>query len=182
MAADCERKLRRHIAAPAIPLGLVMGVVLWICGGCHSDPGRDEHLDHHVPKHRPRNFARAVRQIEKRLPAVAKGPVQGKESAWEQSVDELREIIEWLPELAADSDMRKAEWDRVQALTRRLLADYTKQVASLRGNDASAGEAWVSDSRLAIAELESLLIATVDPRLRAIDGSEGDLKSAAKEN
>jgi hypothetical protein len=79
----------------------------------HSE---DEHLEHFVPAHKPADYAAMVEQLEKRIgqqpPSSA---VSGDgASAADRSVtarQELIDIIGWIPELAADSELRKQEFE-----------------------------------------------------------------------
>lgn len=87
--------------------------------GCGD--GEEQHLEHFVPAHKPASFGELVEQIFTRVEAAASA-----ESDVDASVlKELKDIIEWIPELAADSDLRKADWEHAVALGVRLQALWT---------------------------------------------------------
>ena len=70
------------------------------------------------------------------------------------------DIANWLPEIAADSDMPEPPWNDVNARAVTIVADYQ----AIRSG-AAAGDAHnrVEDAAQAISDLESLL-AAADPR------------------
>lgn len=81
----------------------------------HDD--HDDH-DHHIPEHRPKDDSDAVRQLSQRIELVrseARHPAHAMEEK-----KKLRDVITWLPELAADSDLKKPEWDRIHGLVKEL--------------------------------------------------------------
>jgi hypothetical protein len=92
---------------------LLSGLV--VVAGCFSSP-EDDHLEHHVPEHQPPNFPAAIEELIRRLHEF-------EESAGEteQAGGEFRDIVGWLPELAAHSDLKKREWDAINTHTKRLL-------------------------------------------------------------
>jgi hypothetical protein len=85
----------------------------------HAD-GDDDHLEHHIPEHKPRDFADAVHQVRQRTRHIQDIAGDNDSGHLAHELRELGDIIAWLPELAADSDMRKQEWDRVHRLTQEL--------------------------------------------------------------
>lgn len=78
----------------------------------HSE---DEHLEHFVPAHKPADYAAMVEQLEKRIGQQSSSSVSGEgASAADHSAtarQELIDIIGWIPELAADSELRKQEFE-----------------------------------------------------------------------
>jgi len=105
-------------------------VALMLLAGCAATPPADEPHEHLLPAHYPADFRAAVAAVEERLPRLASGDVTER--------GEFRDIIGWLPQLAADTDMPRREWDRVQAAARALATadgqavDATAAVATLR--------------------------------------------------
>ena len=69
------------------------------------------------------------------------------------------DIANWLPEIAADSDMPETPWNEVNARSARLVADYQD---CLRATAASA-RVEVEQANAEIGNLEKLLLAC-DPR------------------
>ena len=68
------------------------------------------------------------------------------------------DIANWLPEIAADSDMPETPWNEVNARSARLVADYQALVTS-----AANARAEMDQANAEIGNLEKLLLAC-DPR------------------
>ena len=84
-------------------------------GTPHDD--EEEHLEHHIPEHRPPDFSSAVDQIVRRFGDLAdmqSGSLPGT------AVEELADIVRWLPEIAAESDMRRSAWEETDRLAEEL--------------------------------------------------------------
>ena len=83
--------------------------------GSHEDHHEDEHLEHFLPAHKPADFAALVEQLEKRIAQQSPSSVSGEEAPTaDQSAtarQELIDIIGWIPELAADSELRKQDFE-----------------------------------------------------------------------
>jgi hypothetical protein len=104
MALTTNRTYRRNVLAAAACCCLA---------GCLAAPDEtDERLEHHIPAHKPATLVAAIAELERRNP----GATSRHEAAGNSERDraELRDIIGWLPELAADSDLRKSEWESIQ--------------------------------------------------------------------
>ena len=103
-----------NAASAPITLACLLLVSL---SGCGSDSSQvadsddhDHHLEHFVPAHKPANYSEAIHEIEHRAEHLSDhaGHGHGDEASQFQ---ELQDIIDWLPELAADSDLKEAEWN-----------------------------------------------------------------------
>lgn len=85
--------------------------------GCGSEESASvstyEEHEHHVPEHMPESFPAGIAALATRLDRL---PPDGGAVGDER--DEFRDIVGWLPKLAADSDLAEAEWD---AIHRRLV-------------------------------------------------------------
>jgi hypothetical protein len=99
-------------------------------GGCtHSDSRpksqsrTDESAahddDHHQPFHKPHDFSAALAALHERFSKLLKARVPKSPDAQKQ-FDQTRDIVAWLPELAADSDLSRPEWDRVNEQSKKL--------------------------------------------------------------
>ncbi|OYW17308.1 MAG: hypothetical protein B7Z55_12775 [Planctomycetales bacterium 12-60-4] len=73
----------------------------------------DHEHEHGIPDHKPRTFTRAVAELSTRLQHI-------EQAAAEASVPQLRDIVDWLPELAADTDLNEADWNMVQQTSHEL--------------------------------------------------------------
>jgi hypothetical protein len=81
----------------------------------HEDHHEDEHLEHFVPAHKPADYAALVEQLENRISKQSQVSGSGEgTAATAQSATERQELIDivgWIPELAADSELRKQEFE-----------------------------------------------------------------------
>ena len=125
---------------------LVVVTATFTVGGCtHSDSrptsqkdgdvsaAQDD--DHHQPSHKPGDFPAALAALHERCSKVLKSPVPKSPEA-QKEFDQTRDIVGWLPELAADSDLSRAEWDRVNEQSKKLaesLDDFAR--AGFAGSD-----------------------------------------------
>ncbi|MBU6385756.1 MAG: hypothetical protein ACKN85_06420 [Pirellula sp.] len=99
---------------------LLVGMVL-ICSGCRpadrgpivqlTDSGKqDEHQEHeHFPEHWPEDIMQASKRISELLGGTA-GSTQGISTSLE-----LADLVGWLPVLAADSDLGREDFARIDA-------------------------------------------------------------------
>lgn len=124
-------------------------------GGC--SPGATEsRLEHHVAAHKPSSYADAVEQIQLRHSAIYR-KYRSSAAELDQDLDEMLDIIRWLPELAGDSALKKRDWDRVRIAATELLAQYELVQVMARQSPRSK---WAADEER-IAELSASLTAVV---------------------
>jgi phosphoenolpyruvate-protein kinase (PTS system EI component) len=90
-------------------------------------------LDHVVPAHWPANLADAADKIESRLQTL-------RAADEPQTRKELAEIVDWLPQIAADTPMREQTWQPIhdtclrankQINDRQQFAEVDKQLQEL---------------------------------------------------
>ena len=135
------------------------------CGGEHSpgEPGHDgeDHAGHVIPAHKPKTFPDAVRRLRELNDQLVRELTGQKapSSSDEQTLQIALDIANWLPEIAADSDMPEAPWNKVNAQSAALVADYQAMLTAKGSNDARE----LVSSGKAISDLEALL-AAADPR------------------
>lgn len=101
------------------------GVLTVIVGcGSHDDHHEDEHLEHFVPAHKPVDYSALVEQLEKRIAqqTLPSGSGEGAADAAQSATarQELIDILGWIPELAADSELRKQEFEAAVSAGTRL--------------------------------------------------------------
>lgn len=84
--------------------------------GCHGE--HSEHAEHHTPDHKPSDFPAAVDRLLSLHMEIQHGgdPANDELNAFTETHD----IVRWLPELAADSDLEEQPWNRVCASSLRL--------------------------------------------------------------
>ena len=87
----------------------------------HSDSA--DHMEHFVPPHKPASFEELVSQVMFRcetLPRLA----EADEREFQKRSAELRDIIEWIPELAADSNLKRQSFETAVEHGKQLLKTF----------------------------------------------------------
>jgi len=111
--------------------------------GCLQSPAEDDdRLEHVIPAHKPADYVEATNQLAGRGHLYFSGQLDAA------GLTELRDILAWLPELAAETDLSRSQWDRVQEISREL----TRLVAPDLP-DQSGAVTWTDR----MAELRSLV-------------------------
>lgn len=82
--------------------------------GCVAEKESLHEMDHELPPHWPVNMEDAAEKIEQRL-----SQIEVKESP-ETTREELSDLIEWAPEIAADTDLPELEWIPIYELSETL--------------------------------------------------------------
>lgn len=129
-----------------------LALLLTLClAGCEvASSGDDEH--HHHDHHRT-TFPESVAEIQWRSAQFTSDEVPTNAALHESKRKKLLDILQRLPELAADTELKMREWDRVAAISNDLLI-------LLQPTDAaSEKDQSVARSRIKplIAELEQLV-------------------------
>jgi hypothetical protein len=151
--------------------GVALGttcLLLLSAAGCRGGdspgeaPGQDEdHVGHVIPAHKPKSFPEAVHRLRELNDQFARGAGQARPAVTgDPSLNIALDIANWLPEIAAESDMREKPWDEVNGSSAALVADYR---AILSGASADDGGKSVRAAGAAISDLEKIL-AAADPR------------------
>jgi hypothetical protein len=78
---------------------------------------------HGVAAHKPHSFGEAVDALETRVRALSTTDSAGDQEAITTKFSELADIVRWLPELAADSDLGRKDWTTAQGVAKRLETD-----------------------------------------------------------
>jgi hypothetical protein len=92
--------------------------LLPLIAGCGSGGAHPE-SEHHVPAHKPADFPAAVRRLQELHAEILAG-ARHRAADEINAYDEMADIVKWLPELAADSDVPKEPWDQICSLAARL--------------------------------------------------------------
>jgi hypothetical protein len=105
----------------------VMVMVSWAVGlsGCQGGNEVKEEA-HHIPEHLPANFDRAVGRIEQLVSHLKDGAALEKMPTEVNVETELRDVVRWLPELAAQSDLTEVDWNLVDGATMELIDQFAK--------------------------------------------------------
>jgi hypothetical protein len=126
-----------------------------------DEHGHDDHAGHVVPTHKPKTFPVAVRRLRELTEQIGGNLVDAKPRSESDNatIHIALDIANWLPEIAADSEMPETPWNEVNARSTALVADFQQVLAGPSGNPRGAVEAASAE----IASLERLL-ASSDPR------------------
>jgi hypothetical protein len=123
----------------------------------HANGHEEDHAGHVIPAHKPKTFPDAVRRLRE-LNDQFLHPAAGEESGSStdhKSLGIALDIANWLPEIAADSDMPETPWNEVNMRSARLVADYQEVTA---GN-AGIARRELEQANAEIGNLEKLLLA-----------------------
>ncbi|MES2788598.1 MAG: hypothetical protein V4719_03180 [Planctomycetota bacterium] len=88
-------------------------------------------LEHHQAAHHPGTYAAAVNQLERcdmRLQAEAG---HAASADVKRELKEVLDILEWLPSIAADSDLKKSDWEQVKHSATQLTGFYQSSAAAV---------------------------------------------------
>jgi hypothetical protein len=141
----------------------VTSACLIVIAGSHGakSPGdahehEEKHAGHVIPAHKPRTFPDAVRRLRELNDQFLGDGVGGKSGspAEPTNLEIALDIANWLPEIAADSDMPETPWNEVNARSARLVGDYQTLTTS-----AANTRAEIDQANTEIGNLERLLLA-----------------------
>ncbi len=95
----------------------------------------EDHLEHHIPDHKPKTYTETVRELDSRMRTLLN---QSPASVNQEEKQQLEEIIDWIPELAADSELKHKDWNEVQQLSTEIKSvfqqtDFSQVDATLVG-------------------------------------------------
>jgi hypothetical protein len=143
----------------------VSALCLLLLLGCDSPPtpapGNDqkpaESAGHGHAAHHPANFSDGVRQLQGWSQSQRGAAERPTESKPPLTLEQVRDIVRWLPELAGDSALRRADWEQVQQIVARL-----EQLTAPWQSDSHVAAGLDEFDRL-ITELLPLVANSVDP-------------------
>lgn len=117
-----------------LPLILLQSLLLISFSGCDSSPeNSDDKLEHLVPLHKPHGFPELVRTLRKRISELSGTPSQ-------EDLEQLTDIVHWIPEIAAETDLRQKEWDVADSVSRKLSSRFQEVRNSGNFNAAAIHE------------------------------------------
>lgn len=91
---------------------LVMSACLLL--GCVAEKESLHESDHELPPHWPQNLEDAAAKIEQRIGTT------GDEQTQATAREEVSDLIEWAPEVAADTDLTEIQWMPIFELSETL--------------------------------------------------------------
>ena len=137
-------------------------LALTLLGGCGHDsevgstePANHHDHDHFVPDHWPSSIADGVEKIERRLAALRDNDQEQLDARVE-----LQELVSWLPEIAADTELSEADWLPIYEASEQLRAPLDRFAMS----DEMELDASVNDSLTKLIESGKLAAASIGER------------------
>lgn len=131
-----------------LSLAVLFGLLLTGCGESrmedHSAETSAEAADHERPPHKPQTFETLVTDLGQRLVDLT-GPTSVAESPdQQQALRELRDLIQWIPELSAASELRKLDFDKAVACSQGLMT----AVDGLKNGRFQDDRSWMESLRI----------------------------------
>lgn len=153
--------MSRHTVAVCLMLVLLLGLLGCGMNGDSSIPTAEQSIGHQsshgIAAHRPKSFSEAVEQLTTRYQALVATPPDNTDVDIADALQQLKDIVHWLPELAGDTDLRRVEWEQVQQLTLNLQQFIEPWQTAKDATDPSGKQHFNN----CIAELHSLAEKTV---------------------
>jgi hypothetical protein len=112
---------------------LILGVAMAMSCGCARPAAEHDEEAHAVPAHHPRTFRRAVIDIGHRGTVLTSGMLDARSRERERR--QLLDIVRWLPELAADTELGRRDWELVNDAADSLARELDAFTAT--GRDAT---------------------------------------------
>jgi len=103
-----------HFKYFRLPLCLLL---LSLLVGCATEKESEEEEAHHIPAHTPADFEKAVARIEILTNHLRDGSELVDKPLEVTPQEELRDLVRWLPKLAAESDLNETDWNVVDQST-----------------------------------------------------------------
>jgi len=143
-----------RLVSPPVGCVILAGMLLMLagCGATEqaSDLPEAPHLEHFVPAHKPKDFSSLVDQLALRFPQLGSaGSNADPNNQAENAQQELADIIGWIPELAADSDLKKADFESAVVAADKLskLFEDTGDAANAKPVEAAVFEPLIAELR-----------------------------------
>lgn len=130
--------------------------VLAVVTGCAGPAPDHEEEAHAVPAHHPRTFRRAVADIGRRGAVLTAGGLDDESREFQRR--QLLDIVRWLPELAADTELGRRAWERVNGAAGSL-AEGLDAIADPggQGGGRAALSAIMEEALKTLAEVDASL-------------------------
>ena len=141
-----------------LPLGL--SLLLLANAGCTPTDTAAGEEDHHDDHHRPESLHVAVAELKHVRDEVKTAMESGSPDAAHEPLHEVGELLEMLPEVAADTDLPREKWEIAKAETNKLFDAFgvIDEAFHTAGGDKQAAYSEVAASiDESIAALEALL-------------------------
>ncbi len=97
---------------------LILTLLLTATFGCDQGKESLHDMDHFVPEHWPTDMRDAADKIGERLAIIQDSEQDAAIQATAQK--ELQDLVAWVPEIAADTDIGEAEWMPIYELSEEI--------------------------------------------------------------
>lgn len=136
----------------------------------------EEH-HHHDHGHRPKSYVSAIHQIKQARDEIKAAFDAGTPNECDNALHEVAEVLDVLPEVAAETDLPKEEWQIVKDQSKHLFDQFMKIHDGFHGG--GSGEQTSFDSvadaiNTSIETLESKIAATGEKMETVEEGHEHD--------
>lgn len=140
--------LRFAVVVPFILLPLLLS-------GCSETQAEPEH-EHHHAHGPPPHFEGVVKRVRKQYRWAVQAASRDDEKHFQHELEHFHESVELLPELAAETDLGKAEWKRVQAVS-KVLAAESARLGQTKAQPSAAAQAAFEAAMKELEEIASKL-------------------------
>ena len=128
---------------------------LLVCFGCDSKSGSTDGVSDQEHEHFPAHWPESIFRASQRIDGILADPVATSvglktESPTLSSVAELADLVGWLPILAADSDLGREDFNRIDAWSAQWIEPLRKHAlgsGALAGNGTLEGFGQVDGLR-----------------------------------
>ena len=136
--------LRVAVLVPFMLLPLLLS-------GCSETQAEAEHEHHHDHGPRP-TFETVVKRVPRQYRWAVRAASLDDVKHFQHELEHFHESVELLPELAAETDLSKADWDRVHAAS-KVLVDESTRLGQTKAQPSAAVQAAFD---AAVRELEEI--------------------------
>ena len=123
--------------------------------GCSETQAEPEHEHHHAHGPRP-TFEGVVKRVHRQHRWTIQAASRDDAKHFQHELEHFTENVELLPELAAETDLRKADWDRVQAASQSLATECAR-IGQTKAQPSSAEQATVDAAFQTLDEIAGKL-------------------------
>lgn len=109
--------------------------------------------EHGNPDFKPENYQDAITQLKIRFPKI----IDQNGIDRSESVEQFQQIVRWLPEFAADTDIKRVDWEQIQMLCQTiLLLTDTRQSTFFQSDQRNDFEGYVDQLSKLIPQKSAL--------------------------
>lgn len=110
---------------------------LLVCIGCDSNAGDPEGTSDQEHEHFPAHWPESIFRASQRIEGILADPGAKSETPSLSSVAELADLVGWLPILAADSDLGREDFSRIDAWSAQWTEPLRKHALDLQKQSGS---------------------------------------------